>query len=81
MVKAQTHSFYIRLQHSQHQRGVVVFVLQVYVDLFLIKQNFDLVNVTSVTWVVKSAAAPLILEVYIHPKVQYSIKHFFRVVW
>jgi hypothetical protein len=81
MVETQTDSFYIRLQHSQHKRGVVMFVLQVYVDLFLIKQNFDLANVTNVTWVVKSAAAPLILKVYIHPKIQYSIKHLFKVVW
>ena len=49
MVETQTDSFYIRLQHSQHKRGVVMFVLQVYVDLFLIKQNFDLANVNNVT--------------------------------
>jgi len=69
MVKAQNDSFHIRLEHSKHERGFVMFVLQVYVDIFLIQQNFDQINVTGVTCVVKPAATPLILEVYIHPKV------------
>jgi len=69
MVKAQANSFHIGLEHSKHQRGLVMLVLQVYVDAFLIQQNFDQVNVTGVTCMVKPTAAPLVLEVYVYPKV------------
>ena len=58
-----------------------MFVLQVYVDMLLIQQNFYLAKVTVRTWVVKPATTPSILKIDIYTEVKSHIKHLFKIIW